>query len=549
MQTCDLVLFSSAIFDSIKDEPFPGGVAVKDGKILAVGPREEIEGYIGADTVVKDFGDSLIMPGIIDAHSHFDGTARKWFAEVVNGLEELHSEEECVAAVKKFADEHPHLERINSNSWILTSWGIDPVPPTKASLDAVLPDKPVYLFGADGHTMWLNSAAIEECKLEDILAAHPEYPEGWATRDENGELTGVIAEDPVHTVEDIADVVTPELRDLFHEKTVKKLNSYGITGFTDLTPIRSREMTTYYSHLKEMDNRGDLTVRIYIWNGKAPKDDDTTTQQAEDIRQMIPYFNTDRLMITGIKTIYDGIPFSTTSALLNPYTDSPDTKGEFLTDPSVYADWVTKVNAMGFSVKCHCTGDAAIRAALDSFEASLKVNGDRDYRNSIEHMDIVSLEDIPRFAELGVIASVQPAHVCMCKGIWQTRYKEAAKHEWPFRTLINAGARISIGTDTPVVEANPYYTIYKAITRRDIDGTAYSPDTDDEALTLPEVLKGYTIGAAYNQHFEDKVGTLEPGKYADICVVDKNLFAIPATDIKDCNARCTVFEGRIVYEA
>jgi len=196
----------------------------------------------------------------------------------------------------------------------------------------------------------------------------------------------------------------------------------------------------------------------------------------------------------------------------------------------------------------HCTGDAAVRSALNSFEKSLAINGDRDFRNAIEHMDMVSDEDVPRFAKLGVIASMQPAHLIMGKGIGTVRYGRRAKSEWRFRDLISAGARIAIGTDMAVVECDPYLTIYKAVTRKDIDGSQYSPYSIGQAMTLPEVLKGYTIGGAYNNRMEEKVGTLEAGKYADIIVADRNLFTIPTDELKDCRTILTVFNGRIVYD-
>ena len=548
VEKAGLVLFSNAIFDSVNDAPFSGGVAISGDKIMFVGSREDVSGYICPDTVVKDFGDKLILPGFCDSHAHIDGTSHKLFAEVVNGLDALESEDECIAAIKDFVDAHPHIKRINSNSWMLTNWGADPVPPTKASLDKAIPDIPTYIYGSDGHSMWLNSKAIDECDLDGILLRHPEYPPEWVIRDADGNYSGMIFEDLAVDVHEFAEIYTQEERARFHTETVKYFSKCGLTGITEVLPMKCTEIISYYSRLKELDNMGELPIRIYMWHGLAPRNDDTATIDADYIKDLMPFFNTDTLRIAGIKTNIDGIPFHYTSAMLEPYSDDPSVSGSFLNAPGVYLEWVSAVNGMGFSVKTHCTGDAAVRLALDCFEKSLSENGDRDFRNAIEHMDMVTDEDIPRFAKLGVIASVQPAHLIMCKGIGMVRYGERAYSEWPFRKLIDAGARIAIGTDMPVVECDPYLTIYKAVTRKDIDGSQYSPHSANQALSLPEVLKGYTIGGAYNNRMEEKVGTLEAGKYADIIVADKNLFAIPAEEIKDCCTILTVFNGRIVYE-
>ena len=548
MKTADLIIQSKAIFDSVHDEPYPGGIAIEGEKILYVGSDKELQSYIGPTTIIRDFGDKLIMPGFCDGHIHYDGLAKNLFAEVVRGLEDLKSEEECAAAVKAFADLHPHLSRIHGFGWMLTSWGTNPQHPTRNTLDKVLPDKPVYLQSSDGHVMWLNSKAIEESRLEEILLQHPDIPDKLAHRDENGLLTGYFAEKACAFTHSFDAVYTPEQTSLYHKKLLKMLNSYGITGFTDVSMMSYKSLPVSFSVLKSMENSGELTLRCYIWAGIGP-DSSGSIEDAVKIREQEVNFCSDKLRIAGIKSVIDGIPFSFTSALLEPYSDNPSVKGETIHPSDVYIKWVEKVNKLGYAVKFHCTGDAAIRLALDSFENSNKVNDNSNLRNAVEHMDIVSYEDIPRYAKLGVIASMQPSHLIMLKGIGALRYGERSKREWNFRKLIEAGVKLSIGTDGPVVDINPLYTVYKAVTRKDLNGTQYSPYTTDQALTLPEVLKGYTTGSAYASNMESKVGTLEAGKYADIAVINRNLFAINADDIKDCHVACTIFNGNIIYEA
>jgi predicted amidohydrolase YtcJ len=547
MDAAELVLFSDAIFDSVGDVPFAGGIAVSGNKIRHVGSREAVEKYIGPNTVVRDFGDQLIMPGICDGHAHLDGTANKQYAEVAGGLDKCKSEEECVRAVKAFAENHPGLKRINGISWVLTNWGPNPKKPTKASLDRAFPDIPVYLLGADGHSNWLNSKAIEECNLEEIVRKNPDVPE-LAPRDENGEFTGFLAERICHIVNAFAEKYTREQKTEYQSKIIRELNAQGITGFTDVTPMPSAALADYYWLLKSLENSGKLTLRCYIWAGLGPDRESGSAEDAERVRLHEAFMNSDKLRIAGIKALIDGIPFSHTSAMLEPYDDNPNVRGEFLQPAEVYHRWITAVNKLGYAVKLHCCGDAAVRLALDSFELSNAVNDNRKLRNSVEHMDIVSNADIPRFKKLRVIASIQPAHVIMTKGIYDVRIGERSKQTWNYRRLINSGAVLSIGTDSPVVDFNPFQTIYFAVTRRDLDGIQYSPNTADQALTLPEALKGYTINSAYASNMEHKVGTLEAGKYADIIVLDRNLFKVSSEELKDSRVVCTIFDGRVVYE-
>ena len=549
MQYADTVLFSTAIFDSVKDEPFAGGIAILDSKIQYIGPRDETSKYIGPDTLVRDFGDCLISPGFCDGHAHIDGTGRKMFGVQVQGLENLKSEEECAAVIKKFAEDHPEVKRINSNAWLLPSWGENPTPPTKKSLDEAVPDRPVYIRGTDGHSMWMNSLAIEEVNVEQMIKEHPEYQAEWFLRDENGELTGVINEDPVIAINAFAETYTQEERGEFQRKVVKYYNSWGLTGISEVSPLKGEDVVPFYTALKDMDNKGELSVRFHMWHGMGPRNNDESVKDAEYVRDLKPFFNNDRMRIVGIKTITDGIPFCWTSASLEPYKDKPDQKGACLCTDECFKNWVAAINDLGFSVKAHCTGDAAVRLMLDCYEESQKRYPPGTFRNGIEHMDIVTDEDIPRFGQLGVVASVQPAHINMLQGLNWTRYGEHAKNEWNFRRLLDTGAHIAIGTDVPVIDCNPYFNLYSAVTRKDWDGTTHGPWSSGQEITLAEAIKGYTIGSAWASFADEIVGTLEVGKYADIVVSDKNLFAIPADDLKDCTAKCTIFEGKIVYEA
>ena len=548
IKKAELVLFSDAIFDSVKEEPFSGGIAISGEKIEFVGSKEAAKQYIGPYTAVKDFGDKLIFPGICDNHVHLEGSVKKDCFVVARNLDTCKSEEECAKAVRAFADEHPELERINGTGWVLTNWGPNPKPPSRTSLDAYFPETPVYLFGADGHTNWINSKAIEECDLKKIVEDNPQIPSDYAPRDENGEFTGFLKESVGFIVHNFAINVSSEERAKYYADYIKLLNTMGITAFAEVSLPTPDSIIEQNWPLKAMENRGELSVRCYLSvmpRGEMP----FSSGQIKELDPFKEFFNTDKLRIAGIKTMLDGIPFAYTATMLEPYSDNPSEKGAPLMPPDVPLAWYKEANKLGYPVRVHCCGDAAVRLALDCFEESNKVNDNSNIRNAVEHMDCVSDADIPRFAELGVIASMQPAHLIMVKGILAERYGDRIKNEWCFRKLINAGATIAIGTDSPVVDIDPYLTIYKAVTRKDVDGTKYGPMTLDQALTLAEVLKGYTATSAYLNGMEHKVGTLEAGKYADIAVADRNLFAIPADDLKNCHTVCTIFNGKIVFES
>lgn len=243
----------------------------------------------------------------------------------------------------------------------------------------------------------------------------------------------------------------------------------------------------------------------------------------------------------------DGVPDTHTAAMLGPYADYPDQCGDVLATAEAYNKAFALANKMGFAVKCHCIGSRAVRMAIDAFAASREVNGNLGLRNAVEHMNIIADEDIARMKQLDLIASVQPAHMIdWIKGCGDKLYgPEVNALESRYRTLIDAGVRYSIGTDTPVVSPDPLHTVYASVTRKDASGVAHMPE---QAMTLAEALKGYTIGSAYASNMEHKLGTLEVGKLADLVVIDKNLFAIDADDIKDCLAICTVFDGEIIYQ-
>lgn len=550
----DFVLYSQAIFDSLRDEPYPGAVAIVGNKIVYTGTKEGAGKYVGADTQIKDFGEKMIMPGFFDAHGHYQTSAIREYGDCISYLEDCRSEQEAVEGVLAYLKKNPDCQRVHGRCFFLTSFGPGAPLPTKASLDAAIPDIPVYLISSSGHCSWYNSAAMKEADLEGLVAAHPEWPPEFAERDENGELTGFVSENPSFDIRWRVEAYEHEDIAVWDEQFMNYINSLGVTSFTDCNAIPPRTQIDNLEPLKRLENAGKLTIRYHQWAGTnvLGKDEkQAAVTGLDELKYMQTYFCTDKLRVVGEKLMLDGCPDSYTGAMLQPYAGAPHTSGSLLSDQEVFKAVVAKANGMGFPVKIHCLGDLSTRVAIDAYEYSAMVNGNHGLRNAVEHLNIIADEDIKRMHDLDIIASVQPAHMFdWFNGCGESIYgPELNKKESRYRTLVNAGVRLAIGTDSPVVSVNPLRTVYEAVARKSwVDGEMKGA-IQEEALTLPEVLKGYTVGAAYASHFEDKVGTLEAGKYADICVIDRNLFEIDAEEIKSAKNVCTIFDGKIVYES
>ena len=538
--TADLILYSNAIFDSVKDEPFAGGIAIKGKKIMAVGDRKEIEKYEGACTEIKEFKDQLIMPGFVDSHGHYTDGAQYLGEIALHDMERFKSEEECAKAVGEFAETHKELKLIKGQGWYLSYWGDDAQFPTAASLDKYVADRPVYLVASDLHSVWMNTKAIELSGLKDMVDT---LDRTHVLVDENDQPTGVVREACGEVVDKLESLFA-----LTSEEQEKKdkddqaalmhaLNEQGITAFSDVSFILPENLKEHYKHMKALDDAGEMTIRLYIYPG---------TQFKPPYKR---YFSSDELNIAGVKNILDGVTATFTAVMLEPYEDNPTEKGVPAVEKDILDEWVREANSLGLSCRIHCIGDGAVRGALDSYELSGKTNDMSKMRNAIEHIEVIHPDDIPRFGKLGVIASMQPRHQILDRG--EKLYRvglERSKYEWAFQSIIDGGAHLALGTDYPVVTFRTYENIYMGVTKRDLDGTQYGSMSPNEKLTLAQCLKGYTVEGAYINSMEDKVGTLEVGKYADITVADKNLFAIDADDIKDCCSIMTIFNGKVVYE-
>lgn len=529
------IIYSKCIYDGVSDEPFEGGVVFENDRILDAGSREALKKYEDGSVLI-DVGDKMVMPGMFENHMHFFSGATALSEYCRNDLLLATSEEECARMMKEYRDAHPGLSKYVGNGWLTITWGNAGLP-TKRSLDQYFPDVPVYMIAADSHSIWLNSKALEEFETDEISPNVVRFPDG--------ELTGVFKEGKATDMLGVANEVPVEKKKTVQENLIHAFNSLGITSAGEMSGgimISGPEM---YDELEALEQEDRLTVRMFLYSGIL----DTTNEKGiERVESLGRRFHSDRLRSTGFKIFADGVSATFTAAMLEPYTDKPDTCGALDFSAEDITGAVVAANMAGYPVRIHACGDYAVRVALDAFEEAKKKGASSDLRNAVEHIDIMHPDDIKRFQELNVTASVQPCHVPQDAGEKIIRNGlERCRYEWPFRSLADAGAVLALGTDFPVETFNPFKNIYMALTRCDLEGNCTCPNPE-EAITLAEALKGYTANGAYLHGMEDELGTLTPGKYADIVVLDRNLFETPVEEIKDTQVVFTYMNGKLVYE-
>ncbi|PEJ56322.1 amidohydrolase [Bacillus sp. AFS002410] len=528
----DIVLSSNAVFTGNDQEPRKLSIAILDNRIIAVSPIEEIESLIGENTIVQHFGDQMIMPGFHDFHVH--AMMGSLSLECAN-LFSARSENEAIKIVQEYAQTIPENEWIIGFMWDSSYWDNKKFP-TRFSLDEIFPNRPVVLFHAEGHYTWVNSKALQIANI-DSQTKNP--PNGLIEKDKNGEPTGILIEEASALITKFAyDFSKLKKRDLF-ENFLVEAGKNGVTSINNLYGTETLSGLDDFEVFREFENEEALSVRMHLYpalNGDM--------DEALSLRDK---YRSDKLRVSGLKQFIDGVVTSRTAYMLEPYSDAPDTFGLPAHSPEELKNWVIEADRYGFSIRFHAIGDAAIRLALDSYENAQKVNGKRDSRHSVEHIEVIHPNDISRFASLGVMASMQPDHFALSERSTYTERigSEREKYVFVINSLKNAGAKLAFGTDFPIDSLNPMLQIYRAITRIDSSGKeVWHPE---ERISLTDALKAYTLGPAFGTFREHELGTLEEGKLADLVVLDRNLFEVHPEEIKDASVLMTICDGKIVY--
>jgi predicted amidohydrolase YtcJ len=545
----DVVFVNGSVYTVDAARRWTRAVAVRGGRIVAVGTDDDVRSLIGARTEVHDLRDRMLLPGFQDAHVHPPSGGVEMLQCDMNEAYSLPEYERIAAA---YAASHPDEE------WILGGgWSMDAFPngtPDRAPLDRVLPDRPAFLPNRDGHTAWVNSRALE---MAGITAETPDPPDGRIERDAQGRPTGALHEGAMTLVSKLTPPTTQEQWEEGLLAAQRYLHSLGITAWQDAIVGGSYET---YEAYRALAGRGDLTARVVgaLWWDRL--------RGAEQIAELVDKRergDVGRFRATSVKIMQDGVVETFTAAVIEPYLDAggrpTERYGISFVDPEALKAYVTELDALGFQVHFHALAERAVRECLDALEAARAANGSNDLRHHLAHIQIVHPDDVPRFRRLGAVANAQPLWA-MNEGQMRNLTipfvgSERAGWQYPFASLHRAGATLAMGSDWGVSSPNPMWEIHVAVNRTSFPGYVYADDDEaveqpflpDERLDLPTAIAAFTVGSAFVNHLEDVTGSIEPGKLADLVVLDRNPFEHPREEIHRTRPLLTMVEGVPVH--
>jgi predicted amidohydrolase YtcJ len=542
----DLVLRNGHVVTVDSTRPEAEAVAIRGYEIVAVGSNDEIEAYIGNGTRVIDLGGRLAIPGFIEGHGHYMGLGN---AKMILDLTTVRSWEEIVAMVGAAARDAGRDAWISGRGWHQEKWDSVVGPtfdgvPTHAALSAVSPNNPVYLSHASGHAAFANARALE---LAGIDRDTPDPPGGTIVRDDQGNPTGLLRETAQGLVSRVmnraleqrsAEEIEREARRMVQLAGQEAIEN-GVTSFHDA----GSDFETI-DFLKRLEAEGALPVRLYVMvRGES---NETMAERLKDYRMVAE--GNDFLTVRSIKHSIDGALGAHGAWLLAPYADMPGSAGLNTTDPAVIERTAQIAIENGFQVNTHAIGDRANREVLDIYERTFAAHPDKsDLRWRIEHAQHLDPADIPRFAELGVIAAMQGVHATS-DGPWIDKrlgHERARTGAYVWRDLLDSGAIIANGTDVPVEHISPIVSFHSTVARRLADGSEFFPE---QRLTREEALRSYTLANAFAAFEEDIKGSITPGKLADIVVLSKDIMTVPEEEILDAKVDITIIGGEVVYE-
>jgi predicted amidohydrolase YtcJ len=442
----------------------------------------------------------------------------------------------ALAATRTFAAAHADSPWVLGRGWNQVIWKLGHFP-TAQDLDAAVADRPAWLHRVDGHAAWANSAAI---KLAGVDRDTPDPPGGRIERDPHGNPSGVFVDAAMELVEQHVPAATPADAARMLDAALAEMASVGLTGAHDPGIDRAT-----YALYRRYADEGRLTARLYPMIGDVGADFDAISASGP----LIGYAN-DFLTVRSVKLYADGALGSRGAALLAPYADDSANSGLLFHAPEELAAMIGKALGKGYQVCIHAIGDRANHEVIDAFTAAYAVGGGRELRNRVEHAQVLSLGDFPRFKALGLIASMQPTHATSDMNMAQERIgAERLRGAYAWRTFLDQGTVIAGGSDFPVESANPFFGLYSAVTRQDHDGRPPSGWHREQAMTRIEALRAFTLDAAYAGHAEKTLGTLEPGKWADFILVDRDYFKVAPRGIWKTRVLETWVGGKRVYAA
>lgn len=543
-EPAELVLKNARIYTVDTASPWASSLAVDGGRIAAVGSEEQVAAFIGDDTRVVDLGGKLVLPGFHDVHAHpvwgglgytqcpiYDGTSPREYQQLIA---------KCLA-------EKPGKGWLYGIGWkpgIFVPNGV----PDKKLLDEIAPDRPVAISSIGGHTLWVNSEAL---RAAGITRDTKDPPNGRIDRDpRTGEPVGSLQE---HAMALVSQLLPPPSRDSLDAALVyatKYFNGVGIVGWQDasvsILPTDPAHVIDVYT---TSEQRGELKSHVklaLLWeNERGPEQLQALLDESEKLAKVGLHART-------VKMFIDGVLVPRTGALIEPYADQHDTRGELQIPLDVFNNAIAEFDARGIQVHVHAIGDLAVRSTLDAFAKARERNGSKDNRHLISHLNLITPQDQPRFAELDVIPVFQPLWARWDEYMRMTAIRvgtERMKYMYPSGSLLRSGATLAYGSDWAVASANPFEGIEVALTRREPGATSGEVLTPEEVITLEQAIRGYTLNAAFANHVDDVSGSLQVGKSADLIVLDQDVFKVPVTDIGRTKVLTTLIAGEAVHGA
>lgn len=507
-------------------------MTVVNGKVTATGSLVDLNDESTESLEQIDGGGKTLLPGLIDAHTHVMGLGVQELDVNVAGIGSL---KETLESIDDFSDKNPDRKWILGRGWNQEIWEQNEFP-AASDLDAIISDRPVFLTRIDGHAAWANTRAME---LAGIDANTPDPQGGVIMRDENGNATGIFVDAAMNYIRE----QIPERSDAEYERALelalKETSGHGLTSVHD-----ARTDMYEWNLYKSFADSGRLKTRIYAMVAGTG---DTFDEMAAS--GIIESYASDLLSLRSVKISADGALGSRGAAMLEDYHDEPGNKGLLFYDQQELNEMLLKGASAGFQMNIHAIGDAANRQVLDAFGYIFeRLEGQEKLRHRIEHAQVVAQDDIPRFLDYHLIASMQPTHATSDMNMAEDRVgSERIKGAYAWQTFLEQGTVIAGGSDFPVEDVNPFYGLYSAVTRQDHGGMPPGGWYSEHKMSRIEALRAFTLDAAFAAHQEDVLGILEPGKWADFILIDRDYFEVPASEIWETEVLETWVRGEKVY--
>jgi len=532
----DIILFNGRLTTQHLDFPHATALALRDGRILAVGNDDEIRELTQSRTQYLDLDGRRVLPGLVDSHFHFYDWAlgRRGLS-----LTDTTSLDEVRQQVRQAT------HNATSGQWILgQGWNQDTWPhprlPDRTDLDDLTPDNPTILWRTDLHLAWVNSRALQ---LAGITADTSDPDMGVIDRDQSGQPTGILRELAINLVRRVMPSPTQDETDQAMQRVMTKVHRLGLTGVHDMRIMGGEDGPPAFRAWQRL--RGERKLNLRVW----------MMLPGERLSEAIALglrtgFGDDYLRVGGIKLFADGATGPRTAWMLEPFNDGGS--GMPLTPMDDIAEIISRAHRAGISTSTHAIGDRAVRELLDVF-AELLPEAGGDIRplapHRIEHVQHSYPADLKRLAPMGLVASVQPIHATDDMAMMDQACGDRTRWSYAFRDLLNAGTVLALGSDCPVASPNPFWGIHAAVTRQRRDGTPPDGWYPAQRMTVAEAVWGYTMGPAYATGLSACQGSLTPGKLADLIVLDRDIFTIPPEDIPDTQVLLTILGGQLVYHS